>query len=542
MKRGCLGTILLGLCAALLALTTWCCVLPPVVPIPPVPSTLANLRVEVCEGDCAADDKIPGATVTLRDGTAVPIVLIADGAGNASATLLPGVWRVQVEAEGFRPWEGTAGLQSGGSTVVRAELTRAVVQRRGLVRRLQGWSVADDDGPFLGHGVTLFWGLWGYQHDRARLVANLHWLAETRALDYVRVLATVCGASWADRRVDPREAGYDAALAGFTDLAYDSFGLRVQWTIFGDTYCTPTPVDREALVDRVLAMSRGREQKILLIETANEAWQNGFEGTAGLAELRALTRRLQAVTDILIASSAGEPDWTCAAYAGGVGDLATVHLDRDTSKVDGPWRPVRQPWGVWGEYPCLGLPPASSNEPIGPYSSVAEDRDPTRLLSQIVVAHLAGLPLSVIHAGPGIRGGGAADAAYGRPANLWETEHLAETLAGLAALRALLPPDLASWTKHNSNVPEAPFAVDVLWPDGGDHGAVRVYAAKRDSETVTLALGIKGYVVLTARWPMTVARYSLPAGTLVETRTLATGETWRLEEGSGAWLLQGRAR
>src|SRR4051794_40638020 len=48
----------------------------------------------------------------------------------------------------------------------------------------------DDGGAFLARGATLFWGLWGYQHDRERLGRNLATLRDW-GFDYVRVLGVV---------------------------------------------------------------------------------------------------------------------------------------------------------------------------------------------------------------------------------------------------------------------------------------------------------------------------------------------------------------
>ena len=35
---------------------------------------------------------------------------------------------------------------------------------------------------------------------------------------------------------------------------------------------------------------RGREQKIILIEVANDAWQNGFPGEQGVSDLRSVSK------------------------------------------------------------------------------------------------------------------------------------------------------------------------------------------------------------------------------------------------------------
>src|SRR4051794_25492566 len=45
----------------------------------------------------------------------------------------------------------------------------------------------------------------------------------------------------------------------------------------------------------------GREHKIVLLEVANEAWQNGFPGDAGVADLREFARYLGSRTEVPVA-------------------------------------------------------------------------------------------------------------------------------------------------------------------------------------------------------------------------------------------------
>ncbi len=113
-------------------------------------------------------------------------------------------------------------------------------------------------------------------------------------------------------------------------------------------------------------------------------------------------------------------DWR-QLYGGGVCDVVTIHPDRDISKADGPWRPVRQPWFLQFTPDIPEL--VEIGEPIGPQSSVAEDADPLRLTMAAAVGALCGAGAYCLHTGAGIRGGGAA--------NLWEVRHIEATLAGL---------------------------------------------------------------------------------------------------------------
>ena len=75
-------------------------------------------------------------------------------------------------------------------------------------------------------------------------------------------------------------------------------------------------------------MARGREHKIFAFEIANEAWQNGFAGPEGLAELRRLGQRLNEKTPVLVALSSPARGAACATYAGSGADAMTLHYER----------------------------------------------------------------------------------------------------------------------------------------------------------------------------------------------------------------------
>lgn len=418
--------------------------------------------------------------------------------------------------------------------------------RAGRVRA-DGHLLYDDDGPFLGLGATMMWAAWGYANDRARLEENLAFLAAS-GFDYVRVLGTVGDPGrpddyWEGREVDPAAPGYDDAIAGLTDLAYDVYGLRVEWTIFGGTETVPTEDEQRALIDRFLAISVGREHKIVHFETGNESWHVGFEGSEGTERLRRLTRYLKDRTDILVAASAPATA-DCAGlreyYEGDVADLATVHFDR--APWEEGWRPVRQPWGLYREGNCgfsLDLV-ASNNEPIGPGASVATDEDPERLAAAAVTTFVANIPLYVFHSRAGVRG----------DQNLWE-------MPGADAfvhLHDLMPPDVTSWQQWNHYQAEAhPFVIfaetangqlvpNSTWTDepGAVAGFVRAYAARSGGEFVVSAIGVKGEATLEARFAMVVDVIEPVSGT-IQTRELTAGERFTLT-GHGAFLLRGSAR
>ena len=110
---------------------------------------------------------------------------------------------------------------------------------------------------------------------------------------------------------------------------------------------------------------------------------------------------------------------------------------------------------------CEGqLPPiVLNNEPIGPESSVRQDDSPSRIAAGYVMTFLAGNAAYVLHSGPGIRGGGAADVSskLRRHAHFDELPSFKPIAAALGAAKQYLPPGLANWTRHAPNAATAPM-------------------------------------------------------------------------------------
>lgn len=404
--------------------------------------------------------------------------------------------------------------------------------RPGLVRA-SGAGLEDDAGPRLFVGTSLFWSLWGELHDRARLDANLEAIAKTGAVDFIRVFAQVGGASWADRAVGPADPGWKDAIRSLTDRAYDRYGLRVEWTILAWADGLPTKESRAAAVDGVLEALDGRAAKVFAIEIANEGFANGPDPL----EAKQLAGRVRARFPGLVATSAPQGD-SCEAqapwYAGAGASLVTLHFDRSVNGAGGYWRPVRQPWRE-SVSSCDGLPRAYlSNEPIGPGSSVAADDEPIRLVANAAVSFVAAVGAYVLHTDAGIRGGGAADLARGRVANVWQVSRWLETTAGLKALRAALPPDLARWARAPSSKPpmfevrEFNVTVD------------RVYCTTAGPRFVCVAFNLRPSSTFTAKRGMAVRVVHPLTGAELEARTLAAGDTITIGGDPGAVVLVGQ--
>ena len=139
-------------------------------------------------------------------------------------------------------------------------------------------------------------------------------------------------------------------------------------------------------------------------------------------------------------------------------------------------RPLRMPWSYPSAYDskCRGRLPAVvfNNEPIGPESSVRSDADASRIAAAYVMTFVANNAAYVLHAGPGIRGGGAADVSnkLRRHANFDELPSFSAIAKALIAARTYLPAGLANWTRHAPRSALAPIqgSADVYAATSGD--------------------------------------------------------------------------
>jgi hypothetical protein len=413
---------------------------------------------------------------------------------------------------------------------------RAPSRRAGIVR-LKGRTFADDTGPYLGFGATLFWAGWGFQHDRVRLEErNLATLAGR--VDYIRVLGSVGGSgdSWGDRILDPRDPAYDATVTGLTDLAYDKYGLRVEWTMFGGTAATPSRADRETLVRRFASLMKGREHKIQHYEIANEGWQNGFGGAEGIAELRQLAQILRALTPNIVALTSPQGEAQIATmYEQSAANLVTMHIDRSTGGTGGMWGPVLRSGDVARRWPGAW----TSNEPIGPQSSVAADDDPLRLTLAAGVTWLGNGAGYVLHTGAGVRGGGQADRDRGRVANIADVPHIDRTIDGINALRLSLPHELPNFRFGDSTnaFTDHPFDVGPLTEMMSDGRLMRAFIAVSNSRFVLIPLLARVPLPFKARAATHLEVRDPLTGDVREALDLESGDVFTLQPTDAAVLL-----
>jgi len=422
----------------------------------------------------------------------------------------------------------------------------------GNVVRMQGHSLRENTGPFLGLGATYFQALRRAKYDRARLNADLALLA-SKGFNYVRILSMV---NWDGLEIAPvsftNSAGHPVQAwpdywRQFRDMLdmVAQHGMRSEVTIFADAqYVMPGKSTRQTHLDGILANIATREHKIIHLEVANEAWQNGFPGSQGMADLREFAQYLADRTSVPVAITSNDDtsdQGILSLYSGSAADLATVHFSRTIGTVEGGWLPVRDCFRA-GHLP--GVPPVTSNEPIGPGSSVSSENDPIKLCAAAVFAYIANLPAYVYHSRAGVSGHVNCCPPSGGEVRF-------ENTAGINAyqyLRQILPPDLASWLRNDGLESSAPLTVfcngqaNQYWPNvsGATNGCDRNIGSVKGREFVCFPMGILGGgVTLQARRPVRFHVFNPLTGAVVSNLTMNTGNFVTLPQGPGAYILNG---
>lgn len=415
--------------------------------------------------------------------------------------------------------------------------------RRAGPVRIVDHSLVDHDGPFLGLGVSYFTSLWRCRNDRARLESDLAFLS-AQGFNYYRMLSMVgWNASWEGLEIAPvsftsREGvrvdawpDYWQQLRELIDLAYDRYGLRTQITIFADAQLMPDKQERIEHMRKLLAeVVDGREQKILMIEVANEAWQNGFPGDGGVDDLREFAQYLADRTEIPIGITSNHEGSFAELYRDSAADIATWHFSRDRGPDDG-WKPVYDCWEL-GDVP--GCPPVSSNEPIGPGSSVAAETEINRIVMAAAFAYVAKLPAYVFHSEAGVMGKSRFEDAAG--------------IDRFGRIMELLPGDLANWKRHDGKEESSLFTVFAAGEanryasevESSPDGCVRFAGSRSGDRFIAAPIGIRpGGLQLEARVGVRFRVYDPLTGTELLSATKRPGEQLKLPAGPGALIIVG---
>lgn len=434
---------------------------------------------------------------------------------------------------------------------VEKDSARQLESRRTGRVRVEQHCLVDENGPFLGVGVSYFTALWRCKYDRARLESDFEFLSR-QGFNYYRMLSMVGhNAAWKGLEIAPvsfttREGrpveawpDYWRQIGELIDLAYDRYEMRTQITVFADAQLMPGKEERLDHMRRILEeVVPGREHKIILLEVANEAWQNGFPGDEGVADLREFAKFLSSRTEIPVAITSNH-DWPDLGstkgfdqlYADGVADVATWHFSRDRRGDDG-WKPIYDCW-EFGDRP--GFPPVSSNEPIGPGSSVNAEKDPLRLATAAAFAYTAKLPMYVFHSAAGVMGKTRFEETPG--------------IDSFGSVLRLLPADLPNWERNDGLEPRAPLTVfaggeaDRYWSEvaAARDGCLRNIGSRKDDRFVCIPIGIRGDgLQVEARQGLEFTAHDPVTGKTLKSAAMRAGERLRLPAAGGALIIVGR--
>lgn len=523
-------------------------------PPPPPPPTPTTAIFHIAVENEKTNERIGGARIDVQH--CVSRADLCQGIDDARTRqedgytgeliLQYGEWAYEVHADGFHPFFGVLPFLEGSDTVrdgvvVKLRPIRPPPVRRTGVVRMEGTSLADDQGYWFADAVTLFPAI-SLVHNYPDQATK--WCDQLRkyGVQAARVLAVVGGGSvpvggthvdpWKHHVSDPRSGDFAERLARTTDYLYDECGVRTAWTLFGGVDNAPSFADQVRVAQIWLDVMRPRLSKVAWVEVSNESWQTGFGGKED--RLRELARILRAnLPSNFPISISATPEFDVVAELkamygglGGAANMHTPHLSRDVWKADGPWRPVRQPWG-WAEgMPSDGPRAAIDNEPIGPGSSVAVERNASRLVMTWVVAKVARMTGRVFHTDAGVWAchianefaGGHDDGLRGRFCNLDEEPGAAAALDAQQKLREHLPSDMHTWHRTRHGFHDHPFAQAFLpvgvqiWPDEGGHGVVRPYCSINGPRFVCAMVGIRSHVDLSWAGAMEATIYSAASG------------------------------
>ncbi len=407
--------------------------------------------------------------------------------------------------------------------------------------RLEERVFKDENGPFLGLGITYMSAMYQHKHDHDRFLKDMECFKKS-GFNFIRILSMV---AWEDLEIAPcsfdnsrkrhieQWPDYDRQLSRLIDTAYDDYGVRVELTIFADAQIVmPDEKQRYAHIDRVLEIVKGREHKIVFLEVGNEAWQNGFPGKEGVAQLRAMGRYIRQRTPVLVALSAPYDtarETVRELYHDSDADLATLHFSRDRRKESG-WYPVRECWDSVEELQM----PICSNEPIGPGSSVASEDDPTRLVCAPVFAWLAGLPAYVYHTSAGV---------YGKE----QFQDMA-AITCFSHLRTILPPDTPNWNRFDAAQTNGPLKFFIERTVNGStaddsptsQGCLYCPGAAKENEFILAPMGLfKEGMELYTEEAVRFQVYDPSTGKIVLSAEAQQGDTFVLPYGFGAYIIKG---
>jgi hypothetical protein len=490
------------------------------------PVAVAALHIGV--KDKRTHKRIAGATVTGADQVGT-----TNEDGYFGLLLRPGfAYNLDISAPGYVTEDANVLFDGEAELIADLDPIKPPVVKRTGVVRLDGNSLVDEQGVWFAEGFTLMPAI-ALVHEYPHLAASACELQQY-GFDAARVLVVVGGDEfpsaagpadpWVRLASNPRRPDFAARLARTIDYFYDDCGIRSALTIFGGIAYAPSESEQVRVVHAVLDVIRPRLHKVAWVEVANEMFQNGFGGSAGIQRARRLATQLRAalppnfpiaISTTEAAPNDGDPTGEMRAmFEGSAANLSTPHFSRATNKVDGPWRAVRQPWEAGAIFSIRGN---VDNEPIGPGSSVTSERDTSRLVAMWITDKIARVTGRIFHADAGVWAaqihptflGGHDDGLRGAFSTIQSEPGALPAIESMHKLRAVLPSDLHTWNRTRHGFGNHPFAdsfqrsgdhFSQIWPDGiTGHGVVRAYASLHgDGRFVVLLSGIRDRIDL--RW------------------------------------------
>jgi hypothetical protein len=346
-------------------------------------------------------------------------------------------------------------------------------KREGLVT-YQGKAVKDFTGSFHPLGLTFFWALYGWKHERERIYQHLDWMKQFN-FDYLRILGEV---DWEGRSILPEWPDYQQVLAEFVDCAYDQYGLRTELTIIGGKY-------RKGIENKVVEALKGRENKIAHYEVANE-WERLDK--ISREDLIRVGSFLRSNTPNLVALSTPKDkydDMIQYTRAAGV-NMFTLHTRR--SDHDVKWSHVRQGYDL-KNFPFV----ISNNEPQGPQSSVKTLDNPMQLAMARATGIVCNGAFYVLHVGQGVTGLPSPN--YGRPANMWEVPNIDNIMRHVRQVDSVLPEGIENWKCVNNGRDDHPMPLDPdlgegFWEGDSDGSVNKNFACINGDSFVEVLLGV----------------------------------------------------
>ena len=290
--------------------------------------------------------------------------------------------------------------------------------------------------------------------NRQHVIEHWQYFEDHGRADATRVLFQV---NWKDETIDPAWPNYREIMAEVIDKAYDDHGLRTLATLIGGGLS----MDPTAFGNLVCDILEPRQEKILYVEIANEAYQNADDETVA-AVAAVVRRRLPSL--LLAASAYNGPDGVdferTVAMANRIGaSVLPVHLERSAPTG----RQVRQAWDI-KEFSRDRL--ISNQEPVGPLSSVAECRDARALAMHRALSIAMGAGAFVFHCGSLVYGVPKMGATGFRPARVMEVPDIDEIVEAVAFVEGILPDGVETWRAANagweSPMPSNPVRADKL--------------------------------------------------------------------------------